>query len=62
MLKNISNLGTTLNRVEQRQINGGKQQDPIISVPDSNIKCYCNGQFVAMVDDVDACLWICGMD
>ncbi|WP_298540383.1 hypothetical protein [uncultured Aquimarina sp.] len=59
MLKNISNLGKTLSRVEQKQVNGGRKEDP--TVPDSTIKCYCNGQFVAMVDDVDACLWICDM-
>ncbi len=59
MFKNISNIGKTLNKAEQKQINGGRKEDP--TVPDSTIECSCNGQFVAMVDDVEACIWICSM-
>ncbi|MBW1298741.1 hypothetical protein [Aquimarina litoralis] len=59
MLKKISNLGNTLNKVEQKSIRGGRKEDP--TIPNSTIECYCNGKFVAMVDDVDACLWICDL-
>ncbi|WP_272148866.1 hypothetical protein [Tenacibaculum aiptasiae] len=47
MLKNISNLGTILNKTEQRSINGGElgicdvcKSNELPCTPDNNC-CYC---------------------
>ncbi len=65
MLEKISSLGKTLGIKEQRNIRGGKTQDPVTPpeegdpVPDGMIKCYCDGRFAGHNPSIESCLNFC---
>ena len=54
MFKNISNLGSVLNKDEQKLINGGKLQ-----ISGASFTCYCNGENLGQADNVWACRFRC---
>ena len=55
MLKNISNLGKTLNKAEQQSINGGKLQ----AIEVGGFRCYCQWTYLGIKDSALACVEAC---
>ncbi|CAM1357576.1 MULTISPECIES: hypothetical protein [Tenacibaculum] len=52
MLKNIKNLGSELNKTDQKSINGGKDTNPFTP-------CYCNGALIGLGLSPRDCYWKC---
>ena len=57
MLKNISNLGKTLNKEEQKEINGGRLQS--LSIAADGFPCSCNGTSLGNKNTVAECVAAC---
>ncbi|WGH76128.1 hypothetical protein P8625_02880 [Tenacibaculum tangerinum] len=55
MLKNILNLGTTLNKTEQLSINGGNT-DPECPTPNPALGCYTGGPFYCNIHGLPICV------
>ena len=63
MFKKISNLGSELNKEEQKSIIGGKLDGSGIGNPGGSggdgFICYCDGENLGLADSVWACRFRC---
>ncbi|WP_299213009.1 hypothetical protein [uncultured Dokdonia sp.] len=54
MLKNISSLGKSLSKEEQKVVSGGN-----MAIDDGGFDCYCNGTYKGKATSIQECWDMC---